>query len=117
MGFPKGDDSAWMPTLHSYRSGRFGTEIIHSRAFTAKGERNRQRAKCWVGLRGPATFSTESRGDIKEQLPWLALAWIIADPEAPIGEIHKVLHRELNMDDYGRRQSAYMKKRYDSRVA
>jgi hypothetical protein len=35
-------------------------------------------------------------GDVRSRLPWIALAWIIADPDAP-SEIHKFLYRELNM--------------------
>jgi hypothetical protein len=98
-----GDNTAWKATRFSWSGDVWGHGLWERRAISDKGEFQRQRKLCRVGLRGPAVSSTDSEGDVRERLPWLALAWVIADPDVSIAKVHKALYYELNMDDRRRR--------------
>lgn len=106
------DDTAWRVTPAAWSGGEWGTEHLARRAITDKGERFRQRAiLTYEGLRRPPHFSTNSQGDPRERLPWLALATVIMNPDVDVRKVHQLLNDELNADNRSRRLRRYTRDR------
>ncbi len=105
-----GDHSAWRATSFSW-GPRWGVLESEHRAMTPKLERRRQRMNCLDGLRGPASFSTQSQGDVRERLPWVALAVAILNPDVDMTKLHEELKSALNTDDRTRALRGYGRNR------